>query len=61
MPSLRRTDEKRLLDLIEKSYSNQTPYATMEVGKNQMKTLSAAFDRVYVFFRIHRRLTRCWR
>ena len=57
MPSLRRSDEKRILDEIEKSYSDKTPRTQIEINKNQMKVISPAFDKVAVHFSLNRRST----
>ncbi|OAO16972.1 Poly(A)-specific ribonuclease PARN-like domain-containing protein [Blastocystis sp. ATCC 50177/Nand II] len=46
VPSLRRSDEKRILDEIEKSYSDKTPRTQIEINKNQMKAISPAFDKI---------------
>ena len=57
MPSLRRSDEKRILDEIEKSYSDKTPRTQIELNKNHMKAISPAFDKVAVPLPLNRRLT----
>lgn len=57
MPSLRRSDEKRILDEIEKSYSDKTPRTQIEISKNSMRAISPAFDKVAVHFSLNRRST----
>ena len=57
--SLRRSDEKRILDEIEKSYSNATPRDYIALNKNQMKMLAPAFDKVVFILPLNSRSTGC--
>lgn len=57
MPSLRRSDEKRILDEIEKSYGDKTPRTQIEITKDNMKALAPAFDRVAVHLPLNGRST----
>lgn len=57
MPSLRRSDEKRILDEIEKSYSDKTPRTQIAITKDHMRAISPAFDKVAVDLSLNRRST----
>lgn len=57
MPSLRRSDEKRILDEIEKSYSDKTPRTQIAITKDHMRAISPAFDKVAVDLSLNHRST----